>query len=132
MDGIEELKGVLILAATNRPDLLDPALLRPGRFDIQVDIPLPDLASRDRIFQIHLHDRPVQDGVTAAWLAEQTDGFSGAQIDGVCRRALMGAISQRIAASAGKPSAERLEIDRELFVAAIEEIGSQKAGGRHE
>ena len=54
LDGIEELKGVLVLAATNRPDLLDPALLRPGRFDIQVDIPLPDRGGREQIFQIHL------------------------------------------------------------------------------
>ena len=78
LDGIEELKGVFVLAATNRPDLLDPALLRPGRFDIQVEIPLPDRAAREKIFQIHLRDRPVERGVTAAWLADQTDGFSGA------------------------------------------------------
>ena len=69
LDGIEELKGVFVLAATNRPDLLDPALLRPGRFDIQLEIAMPDRAAREKIFQIHLRDRPIEEGATAAWLA---------------------------------------------------------------
>ena len=64
LDGIEELKGVFVLAATNRPDLLDPALLRPGRFDIQLELPLPDRAAREKIFQIHLRDRPVEAGTS--------------------------------------------------------------------
>ena len=75
LDGIEELKGVFVLAATNRPDLLDPALLRPGRFDMRFDIPLPDAVAREKIFQIHLRDRPLEAGATAAWLADQTSGF---------------------------------------------------------
>ena len=62
LDGIEELKGVLVLAATNRRDLLDPALLRPGRFDLQIELPLPDQAAREKIFQVHLRDRPLASG----------------------------------------------------------------------
>ncbi len=77
LDGIEELKGVFVLAATNRLDLLDPALLRPGRFDIQLQIPASDAASREKIFAIHLRDRPVEEGATPAWLADQTEGFTG-------------------------------------------------------
>ncbi len=122
LDGVEELKGVFVLGATNRPDLLDPALLRPGRFDIRLDLPLPDRAARETIFQLHLRGRPLQPGVTAAWLADQTEGFSGAQIDGVCRRAVMAAIAQQIAApSAGKASGG-LVLCREALQAAIEEM----------
>ncbi len=82
LDGIEELKGVFILAATNRGDLLDPALLRPGRFDIRVDFAPPDRAAREQIFQIHLRNRPVEPGVTPAWLADQTEGASGRRSKG--------------------------------------------------
>ena len=96
LDGIEELKGVLVLAATNRYDLLDAALLRPGRFDIHLQLPLPDQKAREKIFQVHLRDRPVDDEVTAQWLAEQTQGFSGAEIEAACHRAMMAAISERI------------------------------------
>ena len=74
-DGIEELKGVFVLAATNRPDLLDPALLRPGRFDIQVQIPLPDAEAREKIFEIHLRNRPVEAGVTPAVAGRTKPGF---------------------------------------------------------
>ena len=72
LDGIEELKGVLVLAATNRRDLLDPALLRPGRFDLQIELPLPDHAAREKIFQVHMRDRPIAADITAA-LAGRTD-----------------------------------------------------------
>ena len=131
LDGIEELKGVLVLAATNRPDLLDSALLRPGRFDIRVDIPLPDRAGREQIFQIHLRRRPVESSVSCAWLAEQTEGFSGAQIEGACRRAIMAALARQIAASADNPDASGLEVRREYFIAAIEEMGTRTAKIRH-
>jgi transitional endoplasmic reticulum ATPase len=123
LDGIEELKGVLILAATNRPDLLDPALLRPGRFDIRVDLPLPDRASRERIFEIHLHQRPVERGVTPSWLADQTEGSSGAQIEGICRRSLMATLAERIAASDAPPGVDELKITRQALLTAIGEIG---------
>ncbi len=123
LDGIEELKGVFVLAATNRPDLLDPALLRPGRFDIRMDIPPPDRAAREKIFQIHLRDRPVEPGPTPARLADETEGFSGAEIEGVCRRAAMAALAEQIAAT--QPAAAKLRIRRAALQAAIEEIRAQ-------
>jgi transitional endoplasmic reticulum ATPase len=132
LDGIEELKGVFVLAATNRRDLLDPALLRPGRFDIQLEIPPPDRVSREKIFQIHLRDRPVEQSVTAAWLADQTEAFSGAQIEGVCRRAVMATLAEQIAASAAGRAAKRLQLRRESFQAAIQEIGVQANRMSHE
>ena len=105
LDGIEELKGVLVLAATNRRDLLDPALLRPGRFDLQIELPLPDQTAREKIFQVHLRDRPLATDVTARWLAEQTDGFSGAEIEGACHGAMMAVLTQQIEASPEQPNA---------------------------
>jgi transitional endoplasmic reticulum ATPase len=125
LDGIEELKGVFVLAATNRPDLLDPALLRPGRLDIQLEIPQPDRAAREKVFQIHLRDRPVEQGTTTAWLADQTEGFSGAQIEGVCRRALMAMIAEQVAAPTAHMAAKDLRIRRACLSAAIQEIGAQ-------
>jgi len=132
LDGIEELKGVLVLAATNRHDLLDPALLRPGRFDLQVDLPLPDLAARAKIFQVHLRNRPVAPDVTAEWLAGQTDGFSGAEIEGVCRRTMMEVLAARIEASPEQPDATGLKIDREHLHKAIQEVFPRTARVQNE
>ncbi len=123
LDGIEELKGVFVLAATNRPDLLDPALLRPGRFDMRFDIPVPDGAAREKIFQIHLRDRPLEAGTTAGWLAQETPGFSGAQVAAVCRRAVMAAITRRISSAASDGAAPGLVLSRDSFQAAIAEVG---------
>ena len=131
MDGIEELKGVLVLAATNRRDLLDPALLRPGRFDLQIELPLPDQAAREKIFQVHLRDRPLAPDVTLQWLAEQTEGFSGAEIEGVCHRAMMDAIASRIEASPDAPDCGRLSLGKEHLEAAIRPLASQTARVEH-
>ena len=132
LDGIEELKGVLVLAATNRRDLLDPALLRPGRFDLQIELPLPDQASREKIFQVHLRDRPLATDVTARWLAEQTQGFSGAEIEGVCHRAMMAVLASRIEASPEQPDATGVEVQREHLQTAIEELSPRMARVEHE
>ena len=131
LDGIEELKGVFVLAATNRPDLLDPALLRPGRLDIQLEIPMADRTAREKIFQIHLRDRPVEEGATAAWLADQTAGFSGAQIEGVCRRAVMATIAQQIAATTAHKAVQDIQIRRKDLQTAIQEIGTQANTTNH-
>ena len=132
LDGIEELKGVLVLAATNRRDLLDPALLRPGRFDLHIEMPLPDRTAREKIFQVHLRDRPIARDITAAWLAEQTNGFSGAEIESICRRAMMAVLSRRIAASPEKPDATSMEIRREHVEEAIREVAPLRARIEHE
>jgi transitional endoplasmic reticulum ATPase len=92
MDGVEELNGVLVLGATNRPDMLDPALLRPGRFDVQLAIPFPDLTGRQEIFQIGLRNKPLADGIRIDDLAAQTEGFTGAEIWAVCNQSAWAAI----------------------------------------
>jgi transitional endoplasmic reticulum ATPase len=125
LDGIEELKGVFVLAATNRPDLLDSALLRPGRFDIQLEVPPADRATREKIFEIHLRNRPVEEGTTAAWLAGQTEGFSGAQIAGVCRRAVMATIAEQVGASTAPKTTRIVQISRKYFQTAIQELGTR-------
>ena len=99
LDGIEELKGVLVLAATNRLDRLDPAAVRPGRFDEIVEIPLPNDAERREIFSIHLRGKPTTREIDFAGMAKRTDGASGAHIASVCRLAALRAIRRVIAAS---------------------------------
>ena len=89
IDGLESMEGVIIIGATNRPDILDPSLLRPGRFDRLLLIPSPDLKSRIEIFKIHTKNMPLSKDVSMNLLAEKTDGFSGADIEGVCREAAM-------------------------------------------
>jgi transitional endoplasmic reticulum ATPase len=97
MDGIADAGGVLVLAATNRPDLIDPALRRPGRLDLHIDVGLPDEAARRSIFAIHLRGRPVEPDVSADMLAVGTQGWSGAQIAEWCRRAALRAVARAIA-----------------------------------
>jgi len=127
LDGMEERKGVLVLAATNRPDLLDPELLRPGRFDVQVELPLPDRSARRKIFQVHLRGRLVASDVTPDWLAEQTEGFSGADIEAVCSRTMMATLAVRIEASPEHPDVDSVRIGRQDLREAIEEV-ARKAG----
>jgi transitional endoplasmic reticulum ATPase len=89
MDGIEGREGVIVLAATNRPELIDTALLRPGRFDLIVELQLPDEEERKAIFDVHLKDRPVAPEVTSEELAKLTPARSGADIEAICRRAAL-------------------------------------------
>jgi len=99
LDGVEELGQVLILGATNRLDIVDPALLRPGRFDLILEIPLPDLGGRKEIFEIGLRGKPISKDVRAKDLAIKTEGFTGADIQAVCRRAAMEAFREVIGRS---------------------------------
>ncbi len=92
MDGIEELRGVLVLAATNRPDRIDPALLRPGRLDDHIEIGLPDLVSREQIFRVHLRGKPIFEDFPLREFAESTDQYSGADIMAVVQRASLNAL----------------------------------------
>jgi AFG3 family protein len=89
MDGFSTDKGVILMAATNRPDVLDNALLRPGRFDRQISIDRPDLNGREAIFKVHLKNIKVAEEVTAEVLAEMTPGFAGAEIANVCNEAAL-------------------------------------------
>jgi len=89
MDGFESNEGVIIMSATNRPDVLDPALLRPGRFDRQVVVPLPDIKGREKIFQVHVRKVPLNDDVDLSVLARGTPGFSGADIENLVNEAAL-------------------------------------------
>ena len=89
MDGIEELKGVLVLAATNRIDQIDPALLRAGRFDYLIEIPIPDEETRLKIFQVHTKDKPLEKGIDFKKFAQETEGLTGADIELICKRAAL-------------------------------------------
>lgn len=89
MDGMEELHDISVIAATNRVDIIDPALLRPGRFDRHVEVGLPDLESRIAIFKVHTKDIPLASDVDIEQLAKKTEGYVGADIEAVCREAVM-------------------------------------------
>ena len=89
MDGFAENSGILILAATNRPDILDPALLRPGRFDRQIVIGVPDIKGREEIFKIHSKNKPLADDVTPGVLARRTPGFTPADIENLLNEAAL-------------------------------------------
>jgi cell division protease FtsH len=91
MDGFESNEGVILIAATNRPDVLDPALLRPGRFDRQVVVPSPDLKGRKRILEVHSRNVPLSDEVDLEVLARGTPGFSGADLENLVNEAALGA-----------------------------------------
>jgi len=94
LDGLEELEGVVVLAATNRPDMLDPALLRAGRFDVYIYTPPPDLKTRQAIFAVHTRGMPMARDVDLAQLAKLTEGFTGADIRNVCRKAVLAVVRE--------------------------------------
>jgi cell division protease FtsH len=89
MDGFEGNEGVIVIAATNRPDVLDPALLRPGRFDRQVVVPLPDVRGREQILKVHMRKVPTADDVIASVIARGTPGFSGADLANLVNEAAL-------------------------------------------
>jgi cell division protease FtsH len=89
MDGFAPNQGIIIIAATNRPDVLDPALLRPGRFDRQVVVPNPDINGREKILSVHMRGLPLADDVSARVVARGTPGFSGADLSNLCNEAAL-------------------------------------------
>jgi transitional endoplasmic reticulum ATPase len=96
LDGIEELRGVTVLAATNRPDLIDPALVRPGRFDITIELPGPDEQARREILEIHTRGMPLAEDVDLDVMAREAEGLVGADIEALCHRASLAAIREVI------------------------------------
>ncbi len=96
IDGLESMEGVVVLAATNRPDIVDPALLRAGRFDRLILIPAPDNDARLQILKIHTKDMPLDDSVNIEDLAERMDGYVGADIEGICREAAIHALRENM------------------------------------
>ncbi len=111
MDGLGGLKNVIVIAATNRPDIIDPALLRPGRFDKIIEIPMPNEAARLEIFKVHMKRMPIAKDVSIEQLAKATEGYTGAEIENLTREAGMNAIR-----------ANRNEVIKEDFEKALEEI----------
>jgi len=101
MDQIENRQGVLVLAASNRPEVIDPALLRPGRFDSVLHLPRPDLAARQSILEIHCRERMLDNDVVLADLASATAGMSGADLEALCRQAALWALQDSIVREAG-------------------------------
>jgi len=96
LDGIEELKGVVVLAATNRRDIVDPAILRAGRFDLVLNLPLPDKATRLAILGIHMRSKPLAKGIGMEAMAEATKGYSGADLAALCNKAALLAIRDHL------------------------------------
>jgi transitional endoplasmic reticulum ATPase len=127
MDGIEELKGVVVLAATNRLDIVDPALLRPGRFEVLAELPIPDQETRLAIFRVHTRGKPLAPDVDLEELAERTEGMVGADIEGLCRQAAMLAIREFLGEEQGSRGAEEQgktpmpNIGKQHFEKALEE-----------
>lgn len=106
MDGVEELKGVVVLGATNRRDMLDPAILRPGRFDELLEISPPDTSDRQAIWEIHLNGKPLEQGISSERLALDSKNLSGAEIASVCNLAALRSVSRAVAAAAATPAEE--------------------------
>ncbi|MEF8782932.1 MAG: CDC48 family AAA ATPase [Haloarculaceae archaeon] len=96
LDGLEDLEDVVVIATTNRPDLIDPALLRPGRLDRHVHVPVPDEEGRRKIFEVHTREKPLAGDVDIERLARRTEGYVGADIEAVCREASMAATREFI------------------------------------
>ncbi|MDD5331201.1 MAG: CDC48 family AAA ATPase [Candidatus Nanoarchaeia archaeon] len=113
MDGLEELTDIVVIAATNRPDIIDPALLRPGRFDRIVFVKPPELEGREKIFKVHTQKMPLGKDVSIKKLAEETEGYTGADIEAVCREAAMLALREDI---------DVKEIKRKHFDKALKKI----------
>jgi transitional endoplasmic reticulum ATPase len=126
MDGIEGREGVIVLAATNRPELIDPALLRPGRFDLVVELAYPNEEERAAIFAIHTQGKPLAPDVSLSDLAQRTPGRSGADIEAICRRASLLALREWIAP---KLSLGRVQVTEEM---EQEEASNQRQRGEQD
>ncbi|MDI9611378.1 MAG: CDC48 family AAA ATPase [Archaeoglobales archaeon] len=126
LDGLEELREVVVIAATNRPDLVDPALLRPGRIERHVYIPPPDKEAREEIFKIHLRNKPLAEDVKIEELAEKTEGYSGADIEAICREAGMLAIREALKSGVSreeaKEIAKKIKITKKHFEEAMKKV----------
>jgi len=127
MDALDDELGVVVLAATNRPDLVDPALLRPGRFDLRVEFPMPNREARLDILRVHTRGRPLSPDVDLSQLADRTEGLSGSHIHTLCRRAAALAMAEFLERHG--PAADRLYqecvIGPEHFQRALEELSER-------
>ena len=127
LDGLEDLTDVIVVATTNRPELIDDALLRPGRFDRHVHVGVPDEAGRREIFAVHTAGRPLAEDVDLDALAAETEGYVGADIEAACREAATAAVREYVAG--GAEDLESMALTRESFERALEEVGPSGADG---
>lgn len=134
LDGIEELRGVLVLAATNRLDRIDPALLRPGRFDMVLKVPNPSAVERRSILEVHSRGRPLASDVSLDVWAQKTAGLSGAELEMLCQRAALHAVRATLTAPGAAQAAQAaqaiqtIQIAQHHFEAAFAEISRLKEG----
>ncbi|MFB6173520.1 MAG: AAA family ATPase, partial [Halobacteriales archaeon] len=125
LDGLEELEDVVVIATTNRPDLIDQALLRPGRLDRQLHVPVPEEEARRAVFEVHTREKPLADDVDLDWLARRTENYVGADIEAVCREAAMAATREFVTSVSPEEIEEsvgNVRISRSHFEEALEEV----------
>ena len=126
MDGLEDLKGVVVIGATNRRDIIDEALLRPGRFDRILEVPLPDKEARMQILKIHTRKKPLDSSVNLEKLVDMTDGYTGAEIAGLVNAAAIAAVKERVMSEAREKNKnkqkQRLQISIKHFDIATKKI----------
>lgn len=133
LDGLEELNGVLVLGTTNRVDMIDPALIRSGRFECQIEVSLPDETARLQIFKVHLRGKPLDPQVSPEILAKETEGYSGADIEALCHKAALSAIREVISGQErkGQKAAKELVIYARHFALGAIPAGSKKSALVH-
>jgi transitional endoplasmic reticulum ATPase len=133
LDGVQAADGILVVGATNRPDAIDPALLRPGRLELHIEVPLPDAEGLVEILRIHTRKMPLHKSAQApeflSSLAEKLRGWSGALVENLCREAAMEALRQHVTAleaCMGKQSnGEELNVTANHFLAALQRLQNQ-------
>lgn len=129
LDGLEPMNDVVVIAATNRPDMIDPALLRPGRFDKSICVGPPDKESRKSIFEIHTHGKPLADDVDLDALADKTENCTGADISAICNEAVMSAV-RRLVAGGKEPTQEEIDgcvVTMTDMLGAVDKFGPKVA-----
>ncbi|MCZ7596153.1 MAG: AAA family ATPase [Hyphomicrobium sp.] len=127
LDGIEELKGVVVLAATNRLDRLDPAVLRPGRLEFHVELPAPDAAARRAILKVQTRRMPLAKDIDIQALVKSTEGLVGADLEGLCRQAALFAIREMVIPARGADaSLHKLKITKRHFEMALAERNASR------
>lgn len=119
LDGLEKLTGVLVMAATNRPDIIDPAVLRPGRFDVHVAIPLPEARERLAVLLVHTRNKRLAQGLSMDALLPRTEGLAGADLAAICQRAALHAVRERVRDAQAD---EAVVLEQRHFDAALENI----------
>ena len=126
MDGVSPASGIIVLGATNRPDMLDPALLRPGRFDTKIELGLPDETARLQILGVHMHGKPLADPEILEQLVAETEGWSGADLEVFCNRAALNALRRLISARQTGQNASLTTITRQDLDDALDFVEGQR------